>query len=166
MIYRRFGRTELQLPVFSCGGMRYQQSWVRGTAVTVASQSNLEAPAPVLEPIVRRLDQAYRNAVGDEFARRWHERLPEWDQLPGRINVRRILWLRNLVLAYDLIDFAQERYAAMSPDDHWVPGAKAERIDDARLVAALSGSPFCQEIPRLLREAHAPLHNPSLVAAP
>ena len=24
---RRFGRTELQMPVFSCGGMRYQQSW-------------------------------------------------------------------------------------------------------------------------------------------
>ncbi len=24
---RRFGRTELQMPVFSCGGMRYQQGW-------------------------------------------------------------------------------------------------------------------------------------------
>lgn len=27
MHYRRFGRTELPMPVFSCGGMRYQQSW-------------------------------------------------------------------------------------------------------------------------------------------
>lgn len=27
MHYRRFGRTELQMPVFSCGGMRYQQDW-------------------------------------------------------------------------------------------------------------------------------------------
>src|SRR4030095_1867504 len=27
MRYRRFGRTELQMPVFSCGGMRYQQAW-------------------------------------------------------------------------------------------------------------------------------------------
>ncbi|MCH2176886.1 MAG: aldo/keto reductase [Lentisphaeria bacterium] len=27
MKYRRFGRTELQMPVISCGGMRYQQSW-------------------------------------------------------------------------------------------------------------------------------------------
>jgi uncharacterized protein len=24
MLYRRFGRTELEMPVFSCGGMRYQ----------------------------------------------------------------------------------------------------------------------------------------------
>ena len=27
MQYRRFGRTGLSMPVFSCGGMRYQQSW-------------------------------------------------------------------------------------------------------------------------------------------
>ena len=27
MLYRRFGRTELQIPVFSCGGMRYQYKW-------------------------------------------------------------------------------------------------------------------------------------------
>ena len=27
MIYRRFGRTNLQMPVFSCGGMRYQYKW-------------------------------------------------------------------------------------------------------------------------------------------
>lgn len=27
MQYRRFGRTELQMPVFSCGGMRYQYKW-------------------------------------------------------------------------------------------------------------------------------------------
>ncbi len=27
MRYRRFGRTNLTMPVFSCGGMRYQKSW-------------------------------------------------------------------------------------------------------------------------------------------
>jgi uncharacterized protein len=27
MEYPRFGRTELLMPVFSCGGMRYQQQW-------------------------------------------------------------------------------------------------------------------------------------------
>ncbi|WP_283159910.1 hypothetical protein [Microcystis aeruginosa] len=27
MQYRRFGRTNLQMPVFSCGGMRYQFQW-------------------------------------------------------------------------------------------------------------------------------------------
>ncbi len=45
MKYRRFGRTDLQMPVFSCGGMRYQQSWddVDPKAVEEAGQRNLEA---------------------------------------------------------------------------------------------------------------------------
>ncbi len=45
MFYRRFGRTNLQMPVFSCGGMRYQQSWddVDPKAVDEAGQRNLEA---------------------------------------------------------------------------------------------------------------------------
>ena len=45
MRYRRFGRTGLQMPVFSCGGMRYQQSWsdVPWDQVDKAGQANLEA---------------------------------------------------------------------------------------------------------------------------
>jgi predicted aldo/keto reductase-like oxidoreductase len=120
----------------------------------------------ILEPIVRRLETAYAAALGEDLARRWREGLREWDELPGQINVRRILWLRNLVRAYDLVEFAQERYAAMSPDDHWVPGARAEKIDDVRMIAALPESPFREEIPQLLREAHQLLYNPSVVGGP
>ncbi len=45
MQYRRFGRTNLQMPVFSCGGMRYQHSWkdVPESEIPIASQRNLEA---------------------------------------------------------------------------------------------------------------------------
>jgi predicted aldo/keto reductase-like oxidoreductase len=45
MKYRRFGKTELQMPVFSCGGMRFQQSWddLRPEQVEEAGQRNLEA---------------------------------------------------------------------------------------------------------------------------
>ena len=43
MLYRRFGRTELSMPVFSCGGMRYQQSWNDKDACTPESQQNVEA---------------------------------------------------------------------------------------------------------------------------
>jgi predicted aldo/keto reductase-like oxidoreductase len=126
----------------------------------------LDDPLAVLEPIVHRLDETYRAAVGAEFARRWREGLREWNELPGQINVRRILWLWNLVRAYDLVDFAQERYAAMDPGDHWVPGAKAAQVDDGALVAALPASPYRQELPRLLREAHLALHNPAVVGGP
>ncbi len=45
MKYRRFGRTNLLMPVFSCGGMRFQQSWsdVPWEQVEAGVQSNLEA---------------------------------------------------------------------------------------------------------------------------
>jgi uncharacterized protein len=45
MQYRRFGRTELQMPVFSCGGMRYQHKWsdVPFSEIPTANQRNLEA---------------------------------------------------------------------------------------------------------------------------
>ena len=45
MLYRRFGRTNLQMPVISCGGMRYQFKWqdVPLAEVPADSQANLEA---------------------------------------------------------------------------------------------------------------------------
>ncbi len=45
MLYRRFGRTELKIPVFSCGGMRYQDGWQDKPLdeVDLESQKNLEA---------------------------------------------------------------------------------------------------------------------------
>jgi hypothetical protein len=45
MKYRRFGRTELSMPVFSCGGMRYQFKWqdVPPHEIPAANQENLEA---------------------------------------------------------------------------------------------------------------------------
>jgi hypothetical protein len=45
MKYRRFGRTELNMPVISCGGMRYQHQWqdVAPQDIPRANQDNLEA---------------------------------------------------------------------------------------------------------------------------
>ena len=45
MKYRRFGRTELAMPVISCGGMRYQYKWqdVPPAEIPADNQANLEA---------------------------------------------------------------------------------------------------------------------------
>ena len=45
MRYRRFGRTELPMPVISCGGMRYQYAWqdLPLDEIPAESQRNLEA---------------------------------------------------------------------------------------------------------------------------
>jgi len=132
----------------------------------VEALSRLDDAPRLLPPIVARLEAAYADALGADFARRWSQGLPEWTELPGKINVRRILWLYNLVRAYDLMHFAQERYIAMSPNDHWVPGARAMNFNDAEITAALPDSPFRAEIPKLLRRAHETLYNPTVKARP
>jgi predicted aldo/keto reductase-like oxidoreductase len=45
MKYRRFGRTEISMPVISCGGMRYQFKWqdVEPKEIPRENQKNLEA---------------------------------------------------------------------------------------------------------------------------
>ena len=45
MKYRRFGRTNLSMPVISCGGMRYQHSWKdeEAAGITSEGQANLES---------------------------------------------------------------------------------------------------------------------------
>jgi predicted aldo/keto reductase-like oxidoreductase len=45
MQYRRFGRTELKMPVISCGGMRYQHKWqdTDPSEIPAENQLNLEA---------------------------------------------------------------------------------------------------------------------------
>lgn len=45
MRYRRFGKTELMMPVFTCGGMRYQHSWsdLPASDVPATGQANVEA---------------------------------------------------------------------------------------------------------------------------
>lgn len=45
MNYRRFGRTEISMPVLTCGGMRYQFKWqdVPPTEIPPDNQTNLEA---------------------------------------------------------------------------------------------------------------------------
>lgn len=45
MKYRRFGKTELEMPVLTCGGMRYQQSWedIKPKDLERKVQDNVEA---------------------------------------------------------------------------------------------------------------------------
>lgn len=45
MLYRRFGKTELQMPVITCGGMRFQQAWkdLEADEIEAESQQNVDA---------------------------------------------------------------------------------------------------------------------------
>ncbi|MDZ4695708.1 MAG: aldo/keto reductase [Deltaproteobacteria bacterium] len=107
-----------------------------------------------LAPVAARMKAAYQEAVGMPLADIWDVDLPEWDAVPGGVNIRQILRWRNLVKAYDVLEFAKERYAGMTGWDNWVPGNQARAIDDHAILSVLSQSPIRDQIPDLLREAH------------
>lgn len=114
----------------------------------------LDRADDVLPPILQRLEQAAIDALGEEWVRTWHVGLPHYSQTPGNVNIPAILWLRNLALAYDLVDYAKGRYNMLTNAGHWFPGANAAKIDRLNLRQCLGNSPHANKIPALLKDAH------------
>jgi hypothetical protein len=122
---------------------------------------HLGRASELLPPIEARLEAAIREAVGEDVARRYAEGLPPWHKTPGYVNVPAILWMRNIALGYDLRQYAAKRYNLLcGAIGHWLPGMNAAGVDELDLSKALANSPFADQIPDWLREAHAMLHKP------
>ncbi len=139
----------------------------------------LDGAVGLVPPIVERLEQARREALegalGETWLATWQQGLPEWADTPGEINLPVLLWLHNLLVAWDLEGYAKARYGLMGQGGHWFPGANADAfaptaleadgaspapgggVDEAQLRGVLSGSPWAAEIPAILRQLKARL---------
>ena len=102
--------------------------------------------------------QAYVEALGEDVAHHWSEGLPEWEDAPGYMNIPVMLWLRNLLLAFDMRDYAKMRYNLLGNGSHWFPGLNAAQLDDLDIETAVKKSPFAKQIPTWLRDTHAELY--------
>ncbi|MEA5511658.1 aldo/keto reductase [Crocosphaera sp. UHCC 0190] len=116
--------------------------------------SLLENPQDFLAPIINNLEKEAIKILGETWVKTWHIGLPGHHQTPGNINIPIILWLRNLVLAYDMLEYAKMRYNLLGNGGHWFPGKNAEKVQTFDLKACLSQSSHRDEIPQLLAEAH------------
>jgi len=125
----------------------------------LAALDHLDRAADLLALIEPRLEAAMHDAVGPDFAARFAEGLPEWHAAPGYMNLKVILWLRNLALAWGMTDYAKFRYNLLGNGGHWFPGLNAAHADQLDLADALRDSPFRDLIPRLLRETHELLYD-------
>ncbi|MGA1625611.1 MAG: aldo/keto reductase, partial [Prochlorothrix sp.] len=108
----------------------------------------------VLAPILDRLESAAIEALGDHWYHTWREGLPAPEETPGNLNIPAMLWLRNLALAFDLTEFAKNRYNLFENGGHWFPGARADHLASLDLSACLARSPHRDRIPQLLAETH------------
>jgi uncharacterized protein len=107
----------------------------------------------LLPPIIERLENHAKETLGEEWVKTWRIGLPSHEETPGNINIPMILWLRNLALAYDLVEYGKMRYNLLGNGGHWFPGQKADKLKEFDLTQCLINSPYKDKIPQLLAEA-------------
>ncbi|MEB3303097.1 MAG: aldo/keto reductase [Cyanobacteriota bacterium] len=114
-----------------------------------------EAPT-LLPPILGRLERARLEALGAPWLATWHQGLPPWQHTPGHINLPVLLWLHNLLAAWDMEGYCRDRYGLLGHGGHWFPGENADALDrdvsEAELLAVLQDHPWAEAIPDLLRD--------------
>ena len=141
-----------EVHTLSCGVAQPEDFDIHMETVEKADQA-----AELAMPIAQRLDEEMARAVGQEWAETWHVGLPEWWETPGNINIPVILRLRNLALAYDMVEYGKMRYNLLGNAGHWFPGENASKLNDYDLTDCLAQSPHRDIIPDLLAETHAML---------
>ncbi len=108
-----------------------------------------------IAPIETALRDEMDRILGADWNQGWTEGVPEYVDIPGRINVVEILRLWMYSKALDIVDWGKMRYNLLSGGGgDWFPGEKARQFNEEKLRRALSGSPFAERIPDILREAH------------
>ncbi len=115
----------------------------------------LDRAEELLPPILDRLERAAIDALGETWYKTWHRGLPSWEETPGEVNIAAILWLRNLAVAYDLVEYGKMRYNLLGNGGHWFPGEKVDKVDVRSLESCLKNSPHRDVVLAMLREADA-----------
>ncbi len=114
----------------------------------------LDRADEILPPILVRLEEEAIASLGEDWVKTWHVGLPKPEETPGGINIPVILWLRNLAVTYDLIEYGKMRYNLLGNGSHWFPGNKADRVRELDLRQCLRQSPHADKIPAFLEDAH------------
>ncbi len=114
----------------------------------------LDQASDILPPILARLENEAIACLGEDWFKTWSVGLPKPEETPGGMNIPVILWLRNLAIAYDMVEYGKMRYGLLGNGGHWLPGQKADQVERLDLRQCLAHSPHADKIPSLLTEAH------------
>jgi len=126
----------------------------------------LDAAPAVLDPILKRLQARYEERIEPELRDPWTLGLPPIAEIPGQINVGRIVQLRNLARAFDMVDYGKFRYNLLGNAADWFPGQNAgpDNLDPVkpRLEALFHKLPAGPNLMRILEETDELLRDKSV----
>lgn len=125
----------------------------------VAALEHYDRAAEVIAPVEKRLRVEMENVLGADWCQRWPEGLPEYVDVPNRVNLVEILRLWTYAKSLDLVDWGKMRYNLLGQADHWFPGEKVDKLDWGKLETTVRDSPFANRLPAILKEAHELLHD-------
>ena len=101
-----------------------------------------------------RLRQAMKEVLGESWLQNWEKGIPEWEDVPGQINIWEILRLWNYAKSLDLVEFGKMRYNLLGNAGHWFPGLNAANLKEHNLLPCLAANPLRERIIEVLGEAH------------
>jgi len=104
----------------------------------------------LLPGIEARLQAGWNEMLPEPWRKNWCQGLPHWSETPGQVNLREILRLHNLALAYDLVEYGKMRYNLLGQGGHWFPGQSLGTLSAEDLRPALRNCPDPAEVLRRL----------------
>ena len=123
----------------------------------VAAVARMDSLTDPVEEIRKRLDGEMESIFDADWAHHYLDGVPAQTQTPEGLNIPIVVWLWNLVKAFDLKKYAQMRYNLMGNAEHWFPGCKPETfeaMDRTSLRRSLEASPYADRIMDILEEAY------------
>jgi predicted aldo/keto reductase-like oxidoreductase len=121
----------------------------------IAALEHYDRAAEISAPIARQLEAQIAQTLGADWLERGLSNLPNYDKVPGDVNVQEILRLWTYAKSLDLLDWGKMRYNLLNgAGGHWFPGRSAAEFDAAAVRASLGSHPYAERVPAILAEAH------------